>query len=73
MLDFSACGVNCKRKEDIISCDMCPDENGVSDGNCDGILQSGESGFIINLTGDWRSLNKKIDNNYGKLIGCVMK
>ena len=74
IINFSKCGIKCTREGKIIQCDMCPDENGVCDANCDGILQSGESGFKINITkANWHKLNKKIDSEaYRKLKECIV-
>ncbi len=74
ILNFSKCGIKCSKNKSIIQCDMCPDEFGVSDGNCNGILESGESGIrLTNITSlDWYELkNRKIDSfAYTKLRNC---
>ncbi len=75
IINFSKCGINCMRNNDIVSCDMCPDEDGVSDANCDGILQSGESGFKVDISKlNWYNLKIKADSvKFTKLRDCVVK
>ncbi len=74
-ISFSECGINCKRNKNIISCDMCAGEDGVVDANCDGILQSGESGFKVDISKlNWNNLKIKADSvKFTKLRDCVVK
>lgn len=42
-VDFKKCNIMCSKEDTIIQCDSC------RDGNCDGIKNSGESGFVFDL------------------------
>jgi hypothetical protein len=67
ILNFSACNIYCNiKKNGKGECDSC------LDGNCDGKLDSGESGFEIDLKKqNWKKLDKKIDSKkFTKLEGC---
>jgi len=61
VLNFSKCGINCYENNNLVQCDLCD-----GDSNCDGILQSGESGIKVNISSDgWKQdfRNKwKVDN-----------
>ena len=68
-INFTKCNINCQRNNKIVSCDDC------SDGNCDGKLNSGESGIKIDLTqnlkkqlGSWKGDTPKISE---RLRDCV--
>jgi len=75
IIDFYTCGIYCTRNETVISCDMCSEESGVVDANCDGILQSGESGFKFDVKNiGWHNLRIKADNpKFKKLKECAVK
>ena len=66
---FDKCNVMCKQIDDDVTCDS------KKDGNGDGILQSGESGFEFNIkTVNWDNLNIKIDSgSYTGLINCIVE
>lgn len=64
---FEDCDVMCREEGNIVTCDS------TIDGNGDGILQSGESGFTINL--NYVDLSKAYIRSdsawYSKLKGCL--
>lgn len=68
-LDFKLCNMKCLQNDNLITCDSRRD----GDGN--GVLQSGESGFVINLdNNDWKIVNIKLDSKeYVKLKECVLQ
>ena len=68
-LIFEDCNIMCGKVGDIVSCDS------TRDGNGDGILQSGESGFTFNLNNiNWHNIKIKSDSYwFNKLKGCIVK
>lgn len=74
-LHYDKYNTKCKLDGNVISCDMCPDKGGVSDGNCDGKLKTGESGFTIDLNkADWKEFKIKQDSsNYKELIKSTIE
>ncbi len=68
-VNFSLCNMYCDKVGKIVSCDS------TIDGNGDGILQSGESGFSFDITKvNWKNFKKKVDSvKYTKLRDCVVK
>ena len=71
-IDFEKCGISCSMDGSIVQCDSC------DDGNCDGILQSGESGiYPIDISDlNWKgklSENKRGDtpNIIKRLRECI--
>lgn len=62
------CKSHCTDKDGVITCES------KLDSNKDGILQSGESGFIIDVRDeDWNKLDKYIDSeNYNDIRRCVI-
>ena len=68
-VNFSLCNMFCVRDGKIVTCDS------TIDGNGDGILQSGESGFSFDITKvNWKKFKKKIDSvKYTKLRECIVK
>lgn len=69
LLRFDDCNIVCNNNGDIVTCDS------TLDGNGDGILQSGESGFTFNIKDDkWYNFKIKSDSLwYKKLKGCITK
>jgi len=68
-LIFEDCEIMCGKAGDIVSCDS------TRDGNGDGILQSGESGFTFNLNNvNWHNIKIKSDSVwFNKLRDCIVK
>lgn len=68
-INFSLCNMYCARVGKIVSCDS------TIDGNGDGVLDSGESGFSFDITKvNWRKFKIKVDSvKYTKLRDCVVK
>lgn len=66
---FNDCNVVCKQTGDILTCDS------TKDGNGDGILQSGESGFSFNINKvNWYNVYIKSDSAWlDKLKGCIVQ
>lgn len=68
-VNFSLCNMYCARVDKIVSCDS------TIDGNGDGVLDSGESGFSFDITNvNWKKFKIKSDSvRYTKLRDCVVK
>lgn len=66
---FEDCNIYCSKIGDTVTCDS------TRDGNGDGILQSGESGFSFNINKlTWYNLKIKSDSSwYNELKNCIVR